>query len=401
MSAELTRRGVILGFVWDDAIKLKENFSKLAAFSNKVTAEIPEKLAHAEVALSYYDVPEDIKEFMKYCKTIRRRFYHSKESKKRRLVQRPASLHSHGTRANYQRVMDQMEQNHAALRVDVDDMKEKMDKMFELMQNMANKPQPVVNQPWPTYGLPLGYVPLEDDSNGPPPLVPVAIPVINGGTSSRGVSTGPNGDASHATEELHSSCKDCLVNLNNCQGMKESLQKLMDQGLVQIGYSRKSADISVVESQGLEPLEIPYQRTKVQISIKKIDTVVFHVPAPFSFKSTKEVPWNYLPTVSIGGEPIIIVEPVIDNIVGIGGMTRSGRVFSPDQPNRSIQEEWVDHDFMESYERSFGRRNSIRLGQSARSLREEGSLWAGIPTNNKRNIGSYSKENGHPSRDVP
>ncbi|PNX61769.1 hypothetical protein L195_g057753, partial [Trifolium pratense] len=101
-----------------------------------------------------------------------------------------------------------MEQNHAALRVDVDDMKEKMDKMFELMQNMANKPQPVVNQPWPTYGLPPGYVPPEDDSNGPPPppLVPVAIPVINGGNNSQGVSTGPNGDASHATEDVQLGC---------------------------------------------------------------------------------------------------------------------------------------------------------------------------------------------------
>ncbi|MCI80585.1 hypothetical protein A2U01_0101856, partial [Trifolium medium] len=28
--------------------------------------------------------------------------------------------------------------------------------------------------------------------------------------------------------------------------------------------------------------------------------------------------------------------PAIDNIAGIGGMTRSGRVFSLDQPNKSI-----------------------------------------------------------------
>ncbi|MCI71410.1 hypothetical protein A2U01_0092673, partial [Trifolium medium] len=31
------------------------------------------------------------------------------------------------------------------------------------------------------------------------------------------------------------------------------------------------------------------------------------------------------------------MEPTVDNIAGIGGMTRSGRVFSPDQPNKSIE----------------------------------------------------------------
>ncbi|GAU40821.1 hypothetical protein TSUD_398050, partial [Trifolium subterraneum] len=101
-------------------------------------------------------------------------------------------------------------------------------------------------------------------------------------------------------EKLHSGCKDCLVNPASCQGMKESLQKLMDQGLVQIGYSKKDADIAVVESQGPAPFEIPYQRVEVQIPINKVDPMVFHVPAPFSFKSTKEVPWNYSPIVSIG-----------------------------------------------------------------------------------------------------
>ncbi|MCI69033.1 hypothetical protein A2U01_0090294, partial [Trifolium medium] len=48
--------------------------------------------------------------------------------------------------------------------------------------------------------------PPEDDSNGPPPLVPVAIPVINRGTGSPGVSTGPDGNASHAVEEVQLGC---------------------------------------------------------------------------------------------------------------------------------------------------------------------------------------------------
>ncbi|MCI18407.1 gag-protease polyprotein [Trifolium medium] len=115
----------------------------------------------------------------------------------------------------------------------------------------------------------------------------------------------------------------------------------MDQGLVEIGYSRKDADIAVVESQDPAPFEIPYQRIEAQIPVKKIDPMVFHVPAPFSFKSTKEVPWNYLPTVSVRGEPIANEKPAIDNIAGIGGMTRSGRIFSPDQPSKNTANEPV------------------------------------------------------------
>jgi hypothetical protein len=136
-------------------------------------------------------------------------------------------------------------------------------------------------------------------------------------------------------EELHSNCRTCSINPDNCQGLKESLQKLMDQGLVQVGYSRRDASIDMVESQDPTPFEIPYQRVEIQIPVGKIDPMIFRAPAPFYFKSTKEVPWNYLPTVSVGEEPITGIEPTIDNIAGIGGMTRSGRIFSSDQAGKN------------------------------------------------------------------
>lgn len=63
--------------------------------------------------------------------------------------------------------------------------------------------------------------------------------------------------------------------------------------------------------------------------MKSEDPIVFHVPAPFPFESTKYVPWNYDSTSYVGDKPIVL-EPVITNIAGIGGMTRSGRVFSPE-----------------------------------------------------------------------
>ncbi|MCI32158.1 gag-protease polyprotein, partial [Trifolium medium] len=109
----------------------------------------------------------------------------------------------------------------------------------------------------------------------------------------------------------------------------------MDQGLVQIGYSRADTDVSVLEPQDLAPIEIPYPRRGLQIPAKQMDPIVFHVPAPFPFESTKRIPWNYQSTAYVGDQPLTSVEPNVTNIAGIGGMTRSGRVFAPEQPNKN------------------------------------------------------------------
>ncbi|CAJ2644571.1 unnamed protein product [Trifolium pratense] len=143
-------------------------------------------------------------------------------------------------------------------------------------------------------------------------------------------------------EEMHSDCEVCLKNPPNCQKMRRCLQELMDQGLVQIGYLRVNPVIATLESQDFEPIEIPYQRSTIQTPMKTLDSMVIQVPAPFPFESTKKVPWNYLPVVSMGKEQLTIVEPHVDNITGIGGMTRSGRIFSSGQPSKSIEKTPVE-----------------------------------------------------------
>ncbi|KAI5419556.1 hypothetical protein KIW84_043644 [Lathyrus oleraceus] len=50
---------------------------------------------------------------------------------------------------------------------------------------------------------------------------------------------------------------------------------------------------------------------------------------------TKAVPWNYEPVFYVGNEPVILKEPNVTNIAGVSGVTRSGRVFSPEViPNK-------------------------------------------------------------------
>jgi hypothetical protein len=60
-------------------------------------------------------------------------------------------------------------------------------------------------------------------------------------------------------EEMHSNCEICSTNPDKCGKMKKCLQEMMDQGLVQIGYSKVDTNIATLESQSSAPLEITYQ----------------------------------------------------------------------------------------------------------------------------------------------
>lgn len=67
------------------------------------------------------------------------------------------------------------------------------------------------------------------------------------------------------------------------------------------------------------------------MSAKSEDHIVFHVSALFLYTNTKLVPKNYTATTYMGDNPLML-DPTITNIVGVGGMTRSGRVFAHKQP---------------------------------------------------------------------
>ncbi|MCH91444.1 hypothetical protein A2U01_0012371, partial [Trifolium medium] len=140
-------------------------------------------------------------------------------------------------------------------------------------------------------------------------------------------------------QDLHPQCKTCDENPNHCVKMRECLQKLMDQGLVQIGYAKKEAMVSMLEQHEhekcLKPIEIVYRKSEVPV--EKKEPLVIQVPSPFPFKSTNDVPWNYDTSTYMQGKPITIPDPVVINIDGLGRITRSGRVFAPEQLQRSVE----------------------------------------------------------------
>jgi hypothetical protein len=126
--------------------------------------------------------------------------------------------------------------------------------------------------------------------------------------------------------DMHAGCEVCEKDPRYCAKMKACLQKLMDQGLVQIAYSRKEDMIAMVgqheHEKVLKPIEIIYQKAE-----RTVEPLVIQAPSPFPFTNTKTVPWNYNTSAFVQGKPVTLLEPVVINIDGPGGMTRSGRVF--------------------------------------------------------------------------
>jgi len=60
--------------------------------------------------------------------------------------------------------------------------------------------------------------------------------------------------------------------------------------------------------------------------------LVIQTPAAFPYKNDKAVPWKYCVSIIQEEQKDEFVESgkdAIDNISGIGGMTRSGRLFTP------------------------------------------------------------------------
>lgn len=98
----------------------------------------------------------------------------------------------------------------------------------------------------------------------------------------------------------------------------------MNHGLIQFSKSKE-----VEENAVIEPITIVYGKKKVEAPPKKIQSIHIYVLGLFPYQNIKVVPWKYETTVYVGGKEIQIHDTEIVNIIGAGGMTRSGHVFSP------------------------------------------------------------------------
>ncbi|XP_058784300.1 uncharacterized protein LOC131659076 [Vicia villosa] len=133
-------------------------------------------------------------------------------------------------------------------------------------------------------------------------------------------------------------CTDCMVTSSVCDKVKDGIQQLIDSGYLRFEHVRHPKS---VENE-INVLSILYTPTKIPIPARA-PPLVITLPGPIPYTSEKAIPWNYGGEVFYQGAKYEIKAPVekedVDNVVGIGRMTRSGRIFNPPQNTRDDNEE--------------------------------------------------------------
>ncbi|XP_058768767.1 uncharacterized protein LOC131642543 [Vicia villosa] len=128
-------------------------------------------------------------------------------------------------------------------------------------------------------------------------------------------------------------CTDCMAVSSVCDKVKNGVQQLIDSGYLQFERVRRPEK---VENE-INVASIPYTPAKIPIPARA-PPLVITLPVPIPYTSERAIPWNYGGEVFYQGAKYEIKMPVekedVDNVVGIGRMTRSGRIFNPPQNTR-------------------------------------------------------------------
>ncbi|XP_058746081.1 uncharacterized protein LOC131618951 [Vicia villosa] len=156
-------------------------------------------------------------------------------------------------------------------------------------------------------------------------------------------------------------CTDCMAISSVCDKVKGGIQQLMDTGYLQFERVQRP---EIVKSE-VNVVSIPYTPAKIPVPARA-PPLVITLPGPVPYTSEKAIPWNYGGEVFYQGAKYEIKIPAgkedVDNVVGIGRMTRSGRIFNPPQNTRD--------DNTEALAQAKGKRvveDTVDQGQSSNS----------------------------------
>ncbi|KAJ1377524.1 G-patch domain, partial [Sesbania bispinosa] len=223
--------------------------------------------------------------------------------------------------------------------------------------NETSAPPP----PFPTF-MPYPFLPTTNtpsstfqppnfnlDSQGKP-IIPQPVPLLVSTTQPKDTELCKIG----AIEKKRDSGKGAMCaihpdaehSIEKCEKFKEVLQSLIDSQLVQISCIRDEGGVNVVqESDNAQTPAFPKVPTPLTLhgahnmqasTCCRPRPITIQVPSPFPYKTSKAVPWKYDVQVGVGNVQGNQVNPSIDpgapavtNISGVGGMTRSGRIYIP------------------------------------------------------------------------
>ncbi|XP_050909193.1 uncharacterized protein LOC127122964 [Lathyrus oleraceus] len=121
-------------------------------------------------------------------------------------------------------------------------------------------------------------------------------------------------------------CAACIVTANGCVTLRETVQKMMDEGSLRFEkVALENEDISTITIY-FDPVHLSVSANVVPITIT--------VPGPIFYESDGVVPWDYGGDVYCNGEKkedqaaVDTAVSKVDN-AGLSGFSRSGRLFAP------------------------------------------------------------------------
>ncbi|KAI5444790.1 hypothetical protein KIW84_013173 [Lathyrus oleraceus] len=146
-------------------------------------------------------------------------------------------------------------------------------------------------------------------------------------------------------EHDHDGCAICSVNPRVCMVVKRDIQRLMDEGMIQILQSRQvDDDVNVIVPVFKTPerVVIQYDNSSSNIvSNRSVSPLVIRLAGPVPYASDKVVPYKYNSTVLENGQEVPL--PTINSVVSITDVTkvtRSSRVFGPVFP-KNVEDMYV------------------------------------------------------------
>ena len=133
-------------------------------------------------------------------------------------------------------------------------------------------------------------------------------------------------------ENNHDGCAVCSVNPRGCKVVKRDIQRLMDEGMIQIVQSHHVDDdvnviVPVLRQQ--ERLVIQYDSSNSN-NQRSISSLVIRLAGPVPYSSDKAVPYQYNDTMMKDGQEVSLpTNSSVVRIADVTKVTRSGRVFGP------------------------------------------------------------------------
>uniref|UniRef100_A0A2N9H6P6 RNA-directed DNA polymerase n=1 Tax=Fagus sylvatica TaxID=28930 RepID=A0A2N9H6P6_FAGSY len=165
----------------------------------------------------------------------------------------------------------------------------------------------------------------------------------------------PKESTEAGTCQYHPGARD--HNLQGCEEFKKEVAGLITKGLIRRRGEQPERDCMTIDQLRLSP----YEKTNFQArmerieedfekfctasvsavqSSEKVPSVVIQVPQPFPYQDSKKIPWNYgMKVISTRESQPKTKEEVVGNLTsGLGGITRSGRCYTPEELEKRRKE---------------------------------------------------------------